>query len=118
MPHALDVEKDNLTPAISAVSQRKIIFVTEKWYEGDPARGDFACVNIVLDSLAATGMATYSTLWVDQHYLTTGQKIDAILLQQCAAQRPDIVVVMFHIGKPSRPAPPSPATASLCASGG
>ena len=74
MPHTPGESIEDGAPA--AARPRRIIFVTEKWYEGEPERGDFACLNIVLDSLTATGLATYTTLWVDQHYREHGRAED------------------------------------------
>lgn len=70
----------------------KLLFVTEKWCDGNPQAGVTNSLHNLFGSLEVSDVASYSTLHFDEYHLTHGRNVDNELLRVCREDRPDVVV--------------------------
>lgn len=82
---------------------QKVLFVTERWCDGDPQRGWSNTEHNLFGSLEASGLAEYENLFVDEHVYSYGRRVDATLLNTCAIQRPSLVVISPLVGSDWNP---------------
>jgi len=81
-----------------------VLFVTEKWCAGKPDLPLSNTKHMLLDSLKATKLATYSVLYYDEYYITYKKRCDEALLAQCKKEKPDLIFLTPIPGNPMLPA--------------
>ena len=80
------------TPTIIEKSKPKVLFVTEKWCDGNPQAGVTNSHHNLFGSIETADVATYSTLHFDEYYLQYGRNVDNELLRICRESPPDVIV--------------------------
>lgn len=84
---------------------KKVLFVSERWCDGLPQRGESNTEHNLFTSLETSGLADRDNLFVDEHHLSYGRKVDGTLVNYCAIYRPDVVVVSPLVGSRLNPEP-------------
>ena len=77
------------------MAKSKILIVAEKWTDCDPRQGKSAAQHNFVASLAATGLAEYSTFFFDEMAVNGHPDIDAALMTACQAYEPDLIFLKF-----------------------
>jgi hypothetical protein len=76
----------------------KILFICNKWCEGNKLFGLSEWESGVQNSLQSTGLAEFQTIHLDEYYDLTKQKGDNEALKKITDYRPDIVyLIMFQM---------------------
>lgn len=81
----------------------RVLFVTEKWCDCNPASGTTNSEHNLFSSLGASGLASYELFHYDEYHLTHGEPCDNALLDRCTHSRPDLAVLTFVSGLPYNP---------------
>lgn len=82
-----------------------VLFVLDKWCEGNPAFGPSNHEHNFLGSLAATGLASATSFHFDQYYADHQRAGDLALLQLCQTRRPGLIVLCWLHGSRHNPHP-------------
>jgi hypothetical protein len=69
-----------------------VLFVTEKWCDGNPRAGVTNSLHNLMGSLEVSEVATYSCLHFDEYNLQYGRNVDDELLRLCRDSRPNAIV--------------------------
>jgi hypothetical protein len=77
------------------LNKPKVLFVTEKWCDGNPKMGMSNSEHNLFGSLERSGLADYSRLHFDEYYLRCSEEIDTYLIGYCFSQRPSVVVSTY-----------------------
>jgi hypothetical protein len=82
-----------------------VLFVTEKWCDGDPIGGSTNSEHNLFGSLEASGLATFERFHFDEYYRSRGDKADGALLTrlQSGTPRPDLVMATPLCGSEMTP---------------
>lgn len=75
---------------------RRILFVTEKWVDCDPALPLSSAFDTYFGSLAATSLAQFENFFVDETVLEQNQPCDQALFEKCDSYRPDLVFIAMQ----------------------
>lgn len=81
----------------------KVLFVTEKWCDGDPTKGLTNSVHNLFGSLANSKNCEISTIHYDELLLTKQTHINNVLVSICSKVSPDIVIFSFLGDSPVNP---------------
>ncbi len=85
------------------MAKSKILIVAEKWTDCDPRQGKSAAQHNFVASLAATGLAEYSTFFFDEMAVNGHPDIDAALMTACQAYEPDLIFLKMVRGADLNP---------------
>lgn len=69
-----------------------VLFVTEKWCDGNPAAGETNSFHNLMGSLEVSELANYECLHFDEYYINNKKNADEELLRICQQSRPDVIV--------------------------
>jgi len=83
----------------------KLLFVTEKWAECNPAASLSNIHHNFIGSLAATGLADWQALHYDEAVIISGERADTALLEKCRDWQPDIIFFRQMPGSDLNPKP-------------
>ncbi len=88
----------------------RVLFVTERWTDGNPELGPTNAEHNLFGSLESTGLAAQDRFHFDDYALVHGEPGDAALLARCAEDRPDLAVLSWLVSGPRNPRPETLAT--------
>ncbi len=85
------------------ISRPHILFVTEKWCDGNPEMGLTLSEHNLWSTLAGSGLATCEHFFYDEYYREYGTPGDEALLELCARIRPDMLFFSYTLCAPHNP---------------
>jgi hypothetical protein len=88
--HILEINEEEKPPIIKP----HLLFVTEKWCDGNPHAGATNSHHNLFGSLQVSNVATYDCLHIDECHLQ-GVNIDSELLKTCKEKRPDAIISTY-----------------------
>jgi hypothetical protein len=90
-------DKSHLVEDVVVVDQPKpkLLFVTEKWCDGNEKAGVTNSVHNLFGSLEVSKVADFTTLHFDEYFVQNGKNCDVELLRLCEADRPDAIISSY-----------------------
>ncbi len=85
---------------MSSPERPHFLIVCTKWMQADPALGPSSLEQILFSPIKAWGNGTYEVFFVDEYFSNTGMAIDDGLINACAQNRPDVVLLVWWPGGP------------------
>ncbi len=80
-----------------------VLFVTERWPDGNPELGETNSEHNLFGTLRASGLATYDRFHYDEYFRKYERPGDVALKAICATLQPDLVVLSWLNGTPYNP---------------
>ena len=82
----------------------KILFITEKWCDGNPAMGLTNNYHNLFSSLQNSGLdVDFAIVHMDEYARTKNQHVDNLLPQVCDTYKPDLTIISFLGTSPLNP---------------
>jgi hypothetical protein len=88
---------DGVTARAAPASSHRphLLFVTEKWCDGNPQAGVTNNEHNLFGSLDVAGMATHERLHLDEYRLQHGRNCDEELIHRCRTRRPTAIIACY-----------------------